>query len=64
MSIHLFRREKSKIIRKLSLYDIERSKIFAALENKGIWYLPLKGIVVRNCYPKVSMREMSDNDTL
>lgn len=59
-----FKEEKFKVIRRLSLFDIERNKVFEAFEKSGIWYLPLKGIVIRNYYPKTLMREMSDNDIL
>ena len=56
--------EQFKAVRRLALYDIERKKILAEFEKEGIWYLPLKGIVMRRYYPKTSMREMSDNDIL
>ena len=55
---------KKKAIRKLALFDIERSKIISALVKEKIWYLPLKGIVIKDYYPKFGMREMSDNDIL
>ena len=61
---HDFDQAKKKAIRKLSLFEIERKKIFAAFENAEIWYLPLKGILLKNDYPKTAMREMSDNDIL
>ena len=61
---HCFDQAQKKAIRKLSLFDIERIKIYAALEQNGVWYLPLKGITLKSCYPKSSMREMSDNDIL
>lgn len=59
-----FREKKYKNMRRLSLYKLERAKIYRALEENGIWHLPLKGIVVSQDYPKESMREMSDNDLL
>lgn len=61
---HAFDQSKKKAIRKLSLFEIERVKIYAALEQNGVWYLPLKGITLKSCYPKSAMREMSDNDIL
>lgn len=61
---HEFDQAKKKAIRKLSLFEIERSSIFAEFEKAGIWYLPLKGIVLGKYYPKTAMREMSDNDVL
>ncbi len=54
----------SKAVRKNVLFDIERAKLFSFMEQKGIWYLPLKGIVLKDYYPAVGMRQMSDNDIL
>lgn len=34
------------------------------MEQRGIWYLPLKGIILKEFYPSVGMRQMSDNDIL
>ena len=61
---HPYDQAKKKAIRKLALFDIERAKLFAELEKNGIWYLPLKGILLKNDYPISAMREMSDNDIL
>ena len=59
-----FDQAKKKAIRKLALFEIERAKILAAFEKNGIWYLPLKGILLAKTYPKAAMREMCDNDIL
>ena len=59
-----FREEKFKAVRRLSLLNTERGKVLSKLEDSGIWYLPLKGIVLKDYYPKTAMREMSDNDIL
>ncbi len=61
---HSFDQAKKKAIRKLALFDIERAVILQNFDTSGIWYLPLKGILLRNDYPKAAMREMSDNDIL
>lgn len=61
---HAFDQAMKKAIRKQALFDIERVKILHALEQHNIWYLPLKGILLKNDYPKTAMREMSDNDIL
>ena len=53
-----------KAVRKVVLFDTEREKLFSFMEQKGIWYLPLKGIVLKDYYPAVGMRQMSDNDIL
>ena len=54
----------SKAIRKEILFDAERAQLLAFMEQKGIWYLTLKGIVLKDYYPSVGMRQMSDNDIL
>lgn len=61
---HAFDQAKKKAIRKLSLFEIERVKITAEFAKAGIWYMALKGILIKNCYPKSAMREMTDNDLL
>lgn len=55
---------KKKALRKIALFDYERSRIFEAMDKQKIWYMPLKGIVLENYYPQFGMREMSDNDIL
>ena len=54
----------SKAIRKAILFDTERANLLSFLEQKEIWYLPLKGIVLKDYYPMIGMRQMSDNDIL
>ena len=55
---------KGNAIRKQIIHHAERKKVFQMLEENKIWYLPLKGIVLKDCCPKPAMREMSDNDVL
>lgn len=59
-----FEQAKKKAIRKIALFNIERAKILQCFEENGIWYLPLKGIILKDMYPKSTMREMTDNDIL
>ena len=59
-----FKEAKYKAVRRLSLLNTEREKIIGAFEKKKIWYLPLKGVLLKECYPKSAMREMGDNDIL
>ncbi len=59
-----FTQAKVKAKRKLALFDIERVKIYQKLNDAGIWFAPLKGIVLKDSYPRYGMREMSDNDIL
>ena len=51
-------------IRKVLLFDAERSRILSFMEQNGIWYLTLKGIILKEYYPSVGMRQMCDNDIL
>ncbi len=45
-------------------FDAEREVVFAALAEEGLSYLPMKGTVVANYYPRPEMRSMADNDFL
>lgn len=60
----VFEQAKKKAIRKVALFDIERSRIYTQLDKKKIWHMSLKGIILKDYYPKFGMREMSDNDIL
>ena len=59
-----FAEAKNKAVRKVVYFDIEREKLFAEFERQGIWYMPLKGSVLKSLYPETGMREMADNDIL
>jgi len=59
-----FTEAKNKAIRKNILLDTERKRILDRLEAEGIWYMPLKGAILKDWYPKLGMRQMSDNDIL
>lgn len=54
----------AKSIRKVILFDAERARLCDFMEHQGIWYLPLKGILLKEYYPSIGMRQMSDNDIL
>jgi len=55
---------KDKAVRRGIMFDYERKALFAEFEKRGIWYMPLKGIIIKDYYPLMGMREMSDNDIL
>ena len=59
-----FAQAKAKAIRKTVLQDAERTAVLNRLEEAGIWYMPLKGAVLKDYYPKLGMRQMCDNDIL
>ena len=55
--------EKKTVWRYEKLHH-EQTRIFSALEQAGVDYLPLKGDVVRACYPEPWMRTNCDIDVL
>ena len=55
---------KAKAVRNNVLFDEERGKIIDFMENNGIWYSCLKGIVMQKYFSKLGMRQMGDNDIL
>jgi hypothetical protein len=58
--------EKAVLVshRNAILYQTAWNEIAAGLDQSGIRYMPLKGVVLKDLYPKVIMREMSDYDIL
>ena len=59
-----FTQALGKAIRKAAVFDAEKEIVLDALEKEGIWYLPLKGAVLKDYYPKMGMRQMADIDIL
>lgn len=51
-------------IRRTALFDKERDEICRFFEEQGIWYCPLKGVILKDLYPQYGVREMGDNDIL
>ena len=51
-------------LRKTAFFDAARKQVLDRLEQNGIRYLPLKGIILKDLYPKYGMREMCDHDIL
>ena len=51
-------------LKKTIAVDNERSLICSELDEAKIEYMFLKGLIIRNYYPKTAMRQMSDNDIL
>nr|WP_027870299.1 nucleotidyltransferase family protein [[Eubacterium] cellulosolvens] len=61
---NLWNQAEALSVRKNMLMDIERTSILSWMEQQGIWYMPLKGVIIKDMYPAFGMREMSDNDIL
>lgn len=56
--------EKNKAVRKNLLLDAECRELLGHMEARGIWYMPLKGAVLKDLYPQYGMRQMADYDIL
>ena len=54
----------AKSIRKNLMLAAERQKLCAFMDKNGIWYMPLKGSILKDLYPRAGMRQMADNDIL
>ena len=51
-------------IKKTILFEAERKKLIAFMEQNKIWYMLLKGAVIGRLYPHYGTREFADNDIL
>jgi hypothetical protein len=51
-------------LRKTLMFDNEWKAIRSRLDDDGIWYMPLKGAVLKSLYPRCGMREFADYDIL
>ena len=60
----LFLQERSRAVSSEVNFDRERARILKEFEEKQIWYMPLKGTILKKFYPQTGMRQMSDNDIL
>ena len=59
-----FHQAWAKSIRKITAMDIDKNLLFEEMEKEKIWYMPLKGILIKDLYPSIGLREMSDFDIL
>ena len=59
-----FRNHNLSEITRMIAVNNERGLIFEELKAKKIKFMPLKGLIIKDYYPKESMRQMSDNDIL
>ena len=59
-----FREAYGKTVRKVLSMETDMRKLLSRLEEHGIWYMPLKGAILKDYYPRIGMREMTDYDIL
>ena len=55
---------RDKALRKNLMLDAARKKLFQYMDAQHIWYMPLKGAILKDLYPRQEMRQMADNDIL
>lgn len=51
-------------VQRLAVYSHDYKIIKNQFEKAQIWYVPLKGIIIKKLYPNEYMREMADHDIL
>lgn len=61
---HSFSEAKAKSIRKQVLMNSQKELLFKQMEQENIWYMPMKGDVLKDLYPRFGMRQMADFDIL
>ena len=59
-----WREGRERALRRNLLLDIERQHLCGVMENWGIWHMRLKGSIIKDLYPRMEMRQMSDQDIL
>lgn len=67
LSSELFQRfeDEYKVCAQSAVYfSLERERLYSFFETNGIWYMPMKGIIMQDYYPELGMRQMADNDIL
>lgn len=57
-----FVQAKAKSIRKITVMEIDKQRLFERFEEEKIRYMPLKGAVIKDYYPSVGLRQLSDYD--
>lgn len=55
---------RERALRRNLMLDMERRHLCSVMEQWGIWYMPLKGSVMKDLYPRMEMRQMTDQDIL
>lgn len=63
-NLEKWKKSADSAFKKRALLDAERTDILLELDRTGVWYCPLKGIIIQDLYPEYGMREMADNDIL
>ncbi len=62
--LHAWENEQFYVLYREEAFRSEREKLLAFCKNNAIWYMPLKGILLKDYHPYPGMRQMADNDIL
>ncbi len=62
--INKWKSVRAAAVKRRVLFDMERERLFKISEKEGIWYCPLKGIILQDMYPYYEMPAIYDNDIL
>ena len=59
-----WKRTREKALRRNLLLDMEGKHLCQVMDSMGIWHMRLKGSVLKDLYPHMAMRQMTDQDIL
>lgn len=59
-----WKKYREQTLRRNLLLDAEARHLCKVMDEKGIWHMRLKGSIMKNLYPRMEMRQMSDQDIL
>ncbi len=59
-----WKQARERALRHNLLLDMEGRHICSVMDQKGIWHMRLKGSILKDLYPRMEMRQMSDQDIL
>lgn len=63
-AMEVWNKSRQRALRNNLLLDAEGRHICQVMDQKGIWHMRLKGSVLKELYPRMEMRQMSDQDIL
>lgn len=59
-----WKKSREQSLRRNILLDAEGRHLCKVMDEKGIWHMRLKGSVLKDLYPRMEMRQMTDQDIL
>ena len=59
-----WKKSREAALRRNLMLDSEGRHLCKVMDEKGIWHMRLKGSILKDLYPRMEMRQMSDQDIL